>query len=72
MLAFAFAVGMYTNMDVGGQPSKPMARSSRRLIRLSPPAVFEWIIAIGYTCYLLTFWYDLRLSKRVNKGDLTL
>jgi len=34
--------------------------------------VFEWTIAIGYTFYLLTFWYDLRLSKGVNKGDLTL
>jgi len=33
------------------------------------PAVFEWIIAIGYTFYLLTFWYDLRPSKGVNKGD---
>jgi len=36
------------------------------------PAVFEWTIAIGYSFYLLTFWYDLRLSKGVNKGDLTL
>ena len=34
--------------------------------------MFEWIIAIGYSFYLLTFWYDLRLSKGVNKGDLTL
>ena len=31
--------------------------------------MFEWIIAIGYTFYLLTFWYDLRPSKGVNKGD---
>ena len=34
-------------------------------------AVFEWIIAIGYSFYLLTFWHDLRLSKGVNEGDLT-
>jgi hypothetical protein len=34
--------------------------------------VFEWIIAIGYSLYLLTFWYDLHLSKGVNEGDLIL
>lgn len=34
------------------------------------PAVFEWIIAIGYSFYLLTFWCDLRRSKGVNKGDI--
>jgi hypothetical protein len=33
-------------------------------------AVFEWIITIDYSFYLLAFWCDLRLSKGVNKGDL--
>jgi len=50
VLAVAFAIGMYTDVNVG--------------------AVFEWVIAIGYTLYLLTFWYDLRLSKGVSKGAL--
>lgn len=70
-LAFAFAIGIYTNVDVGSQPSKSKARDSHGHVH-SPPAVFEWIIAIGYTLYLLTLWYDLRLFKRVNKGDLAL
>ncbi|PSR79027.1 hypothetical protein PHLCEN_2v7214 [Hermanssonia centrifuga] len=34
-------------------------------------AVLEWIIAFGYTFYLLTFFYDLRMSKGVSKGDLS-
>ncbi|KAF9475103.1 hypothetical protein BDN70DRAFT_865353 [Pholiota conissans] len=33
-------------------------------------AVFEWVIAFGFTFYLLTFWYDLRMSKNVPKGEL--
>lgn len=33
-------------------------------------AVLEWIISFGFTLYLLTFHYDLRQSKGVNKGDL--
>ncbi|KAJ3572553.1 hypothetical protein NP233_g3009 [Leucocoprinus birnbaumii] len=34
-------------------------------------AVLEWIIAFGFTFYLLTFFYDLRLSKGVADGELT-
>lgn len=33
-------------------------------------AVIEWTIAFGYTLYLLTFFYDLRMSKGVHKGEL--
>jgi len=33
-------------------------------------AVLEWTIAFGYTFYLLTFFYDLRMSKGVHKGEL--
>lgn len=33
-------------------------------------AVVEWIIAFGYTLYLLTFFYDLRMAKGVHKGEL--
>ncbi|KAI0077034.1 hypothetical protein K474DRAFT_1662112 [Panus rudis PR-1116 ss-1] len=34
-------------------------------------AVFEWTIAFGYTFYLLTFAYDLRMAKGVHKGQLS-
>ena len=33
-------------------------------------AILEWTIAFGYTLYLLTFAYDLRLSKGVAKHQL--
>ncbi|KAI0346168.1 hypothetical protein BDW22DRAFT_1405114 [Trametopsis cervina] len=33
-------------------------------------AILEWIIAFGYTFYLLTFFYDLRMSKGVHRGQL--
>ncbi|KAF4596372.1 hypothetical protein EYR40_007940 [Pleurotus pulmonarius] len=33
--------------------------------------VLEWTIAFGFTFYLLTFFYDLRMSKGVGKGELT-
>lgn len=34
-------------------------------------AVLEWVIAFGFTFYLLTFFYDLRLSKGIADGELT-
>jgi len=34
-------------------------------------AIIEWIIAFGFTFYLLTFAYDLRLSKGVHKFELS-
>ncbi|KAH8100069.1 Frag1/DRAM/Sfk1 family-domain-containing protein [Cristinia sonorae] len=33
-------------------------------------AVLEWVIAFGYTFYLLTFFYDLRMAKGVRKGEM--
>ena len=33
--------------------------------------MLEWTIAFGYTFYLLTFAYDLRLSKGVHKYELS-
>jgi hypothetical protein len=33
--------------------------------------VLEWVISFGFTFYLLTFFYDLRLSKGVEKGALS-
>ncbi|KAF5371851.1 hypothetical protein D9615_009542 [Tricholomella constricta] len=32
-------------------------------------AVLEWTIAFGFTFYLLTFFYDLRLARHVRKGE---
>ncbi|KZV61301.1 hypothetical protein PENSPDRAFT_593004 [Peniophora sp. CONT] len=34
-------------------------------------AIIEWIIAFGFTFYMLTFAYDLRLSKGVHKFELS-
>ncbi len=31
----------------------------------------EWLISFGFTFYLLTFFYDLRLSKGIAAGVLT-
>ncbi|KAJ7086134.1 Frag1/DRAM/Sfk1 family-domain-containing protein [Mycena belliarum] len=36
----------------------------------SAGAVLEWAIALGFTFYLLTFYYDLRQAKGVYKGQL--
>ncbi|KAI0687656.1 Frag1/DRAM/Sfk1 family-domain-containing protein [Cytidiella melzeri] len=33
-------------------------------------AVLEWTIAFGYTFYLLTFFFDLRMAKGVHRGQL--
>ncbi|KAJ7650720.1 Frag1/DRAM/Sfk1 [Roridomyces roridus] len=33
-------------------------------------AVLEWTISLGFTFYLLTFYYDLRQAKGVRKGEL--
>ncbi|KAF7375207.1 hypothetical protein MSAN_00407300 [Mycena sanguinolenta] len=33
-------------------------------------AVLEWTISLGFTFYLLTFYYDLRQAKGVQKGQL--
>jgi len=34
-------------------------------------AVLEWVIAFGFTLYLLTFVYDLRLAKGRHRGELS-
>lgn len=33
--------------------------------------ILEWIISLGFTLYLLTFFYDLRMAKGVHKGELS-
>ena len=34
-------------------------------------AVLEWIIAFGFTFYILSFAYDLRISKGVVKFEMS-
>ncbi|KZT21674.1 hypothetical protein NEOLEDRAFT_1040832, partial [Neolentinus lepideus HHB14362 ss-1] len=34
-------------------------------------AILEWTIAFGYTFFLLTFVYDLHMSKGMHKGELS-
>ncbi|KAF8968100.1 hypothetical protein BDZ97DRAFT_1975552 [Flammula alnicola] len=60
LLAIAFAVALFkaTTLVV----RIPWLSSSR--------AILEWTIAFGFTLYLLTFWYDLKQSKGVEKGEL--
>ncbi|KIM40484.1 hypothetical protein M413DRAFT_162409 [Hebeloma cylindrosporum] len=33
-------------------------------------AIIEWIIAFGFTFYILTFYYDLVQSKNMERGEL--
>jgi hypothetical protein len=37
-------------------------------VAVNAGAVVEWIIGFGFTFYLLTFWYSLRLVKGVPRG----
>ncbi|KAJ7733426.1 Frag1/DRAM/Sfk1 [Mycena maculata] len=39
-------------------------------VALNPGAVLEWTISFGFTFYLLTFYYDLRQAKGVQKNEL--
>jgi len=39
--------------------------------KLQAGAILEWVIAFGITLYLLTFVYDLRMSKGVHKHELS-
>ncbi|TFK40138.1 Frag1/DRAM/Sfk1, partial [Crucibulum laeve] len=34
-------------------------------------AILEWTISFGFTFYLLTFFYDLRQSKGIQRGELS-
>jgi len=33
-------------------------------------AVLEWVIAVGFVLYFLTFYYDLKQSKGMQRGEL--
>ena len=66
LLAIAFAIAMYEANDVGGTHSScPLFLHSLTAVA----AILEWLIAFGYTFYLLTFAYDLRMAKGVHRGQ---
>lgn len=67
LLAIGFGIALYFAVNVGGVYSRSCPRHP--LTHLS--AVFEWVIAYGFTLYLLTFFYDLRMSKNKHKGELS-
>ena len=63
LLSIGFGVAMYRAGDVGGQFLTIISFPTHadRLSILA--AVLEWVIAIGFTFYLLSYFWDLRLSK---------
>lgn len=70
VFSVVFITTIFTNSDVGGQSSsqnRPFLVDS-----FVTPGAFEWVIAIRYTLHLLTFWYDLHLSKSAYKGSTAL
>ncbi|KAJ8502927.1 hypothetical protein ONZ45_g11319 [Pleurotus djamor] len=34
-------------------------------------AILEWVIAFGFTSYIITFYFDLRQSKNMRKGEFS-
>ncbi len=70
LLAFAFGVALYKSINVGGVS---LAYSSCFIVSLSAysSAVLEWTISFGFTLYLFTFFFDLRQSKGVQRGELS-
>jgi len=66
ILAIAFAVTLFKNTNVGGR----MRPCTLRYILTLLVGILEWCIAFGFTFYLLTFYFDLRQSKGVHRGEL--
>lgn len=57
-------------------PSRILPRTYTRVrltqnTTISSAAIVEWTIAYGFTFYLLTFFWDLQMSKGVHKGELS-
>lgn len=44
---------------------------TRTSVLIFSKAILEWIIAFGFTLYLLTFFYDLKQAKSMHKGQLS-
>jgi hypothetical protein len=72
LLSIAFGVALFKAEDVGGQfltvvSFPPTLTSFQR-----SSAVLEWVIAFGFTFYLLSYFWDLRLSKPGKLDNITL
>ena len=72
LLAVAFAVALYTAGNTGGEQCSAVAEPTHAdafgtCFRL---AVLEWTIAFGFTFYLVTFIWDMRMAKGVQAGEL--
>lgn len=61
-LSVAFGVAMYKAVDVGGQVLI-FAPFPVHADGLSSTAVLEWVIGFGFAFYLISYFWDLRLSK---------
>lgn len=69
LAAIAYGITFSIQKNAGGASFRVILRRGLRLMYAA--AIIEWIIAFGYTFYLLTFAYDLRLSKGVHKFELS-
>lgn len=80
--AIVFGITLYTDGNVGGKHAffsschtLPQFVSLLLFLSLTDifcvTGIFEWIIAFGYTFYLLSFAYDLRLSKGAHAGQFS-
>jgi hypothetical protein len=69
-LAVAFGITLFNAKNAGGLSLFHLA-NAYTFTDEPMTAVLEWVIAFGFTFYLLTFFYDLRLSKGVADGELT-
>jgi hypothetical protein len=78
-LAIGFAIALYVGSRhdneiatfVGGEFPIPVFLPSNVYNAHPISGILEWVIAFGFVFYLLTFYFDLRMSKGMHKGDLS-
>ncbi|KIM84311.1 hypothetical protein PILCRDRAFT_818651 [Piloderma croceum F 1598] len=59
LLAIGFAIALYDGSRHNNETATFVG------------GILEWIIGFGFVFYLLTFYFDLRMSKGMHKGDLS-
>ena len=70
LLSIAFGVALYKAVNVGGQFSFERPHFSPWLIGFQRyTAILEWVIAFGFAFYLISYFWDLRLSKPGKLGN---
>jgi hypothetical protein len=78
-LSIGFGVALYYGNKRGGNPERAIYVGGASWVRVLFlrthmltvfTAILEWLIAFGFVFYLLTFYFDLRMSKGMHKGDL--